>query len=45
MMPLEAERDGEELVVRFQNCSHLHEAHISHDAASCLVCQALPRSA
>ena len=38
MMPLEGERAGLELIVRLENCSHLHEAHIPHDPVTCVVC-------
>lgn len=38
MMPLEGERAGLELIVRLENCSHLHQEHISHDASACPIC-------
>lgn len=42
MMPLEGERPGLELVVLLENCSHLHQAHISHDPHQCPVCTDQP---
>ena len=41
-MPLEGERPGLELVVQLENCSHLHQEHISHDPTACPICADAP---